>query len=71
MANQVLREFGGPQLKAAVELVSPSNKDRPGQRRAFAIKCASYLQHRVSVIIVDVVTERHESMYAELVQLLR
>jgi hypothetical protein len=55
---RVLRHFGGPQLRAAVELVSPANKDRPGQRRAFAIKCASYLQRGVSVVVIDVVTER-------------
>src|SRR2546421_9966043 len=37
---QVLRRFGGVRLRAAVELVSPSNKDRPGSRRAFVGKCA-------------------------------
>ena len=30
----------GPTLVAAVELVSPGNKDRPDARRAFAAKCA-------------------------------
>src|SRR5438034_6037865 len=29
-------------LVAAVELVSPGNKDRPDTRHAFAIKCAAY-----------------------------
>ena len=33
----------GPKLVAAIELVSPGNKDRPAERRAFAIKCASHL----------------------------
>ena len=33
----------GATLVAAVELVSPANKDRPAHRRAFAVKCASYL----------------------------
>jgi len=37
---QVLRNFGGPQLRAAIELVSPANKDRPAARRVFAGKCA-------------------------------
>ena len=68
---QVLQDFGGPQLRAAVELVSPGNKDRPGQRRAFAIKCASYLQRGVSVIVVDIVTERRADLHAELIETLR
>ncbi len=54
---QVLNEDEGPRLVAAIELVSPANKDRPGNRRAFAVKCASYLQSGVSVVIIDVVTE--------------
>jgi hypothetical protein len=32
-------------LVAAVELVSPSNKDRPASREAFATKCAAYLMN--------------------------
>lgn len=67
---QVLNEEGGPRLVAAVELVSPANKDRPDTRRAFAIKCASYLQSGVSVVVVDVVTERSGNLLAELLQLL-
>lgn len=41
---KVYHESGGAQLVAAIELVSPGNKDRPEQRRAFTTKCASYLQ---------------------------
>jgi len=67
---QVVRDFGGPQLRAAVELVSPANKDRPGQRRAFAIKCASYLQRGVSVVVIDVVTERTADLHAQLMETL-
>ena len=55
---QVFRNLGGPQLRAAIELVSPSNKDRPGSRKAFAGKCAGYLRRGVSVIVIDIVTER-------------
>ena len=38
--------FGGQDeaVVAAVELVSPRNKDRSSARRAFATKAASYLQ---------------------------
>jgi hypothetical protein len=61
---------GGRQLVAAVELVSPANKDRPRHRRDFAIKCASYLQQRVALVIVDVVTERQDSLHRELMGLL-
>jgi hypothetical protein len=57
-------------LVAAVELVSPANKDRPAHLRDFAIKCASYLRQNISVIVVDVVTERRDNMHLELCQLL-
>jgi hypothetical protein len=67
---QVLRRLGGAQLRAAVELVSPANKDRPASRRAFVTKCASYLAGRVSVVVIDVVTERLANLHAELFQLL-
>ena len=68
---QVLREAEGPQLVAAIELVSPANKDRPSNRRMFAVKCASYLQSGIGVMIVDVVTERSGNLHAELLQLLQ
>lgn len=55
---QVINDEEGPRVVAAVELISPANKDRPGNRREFAVKCASYLQQGISVLMVDVVTER-------------
>jgi hypothetical protein len=67
---QVINDEEGPRLMAAVELISPANKDRPSHRRAFAIKCASYLQQGVSVITVDVVTTRSGNLHVELLQLL-
>jgi hypothetical protein len=57
-------------LVAAVEFVSPSNKDRPESRRAFAVKCASYLQQHVSVIVVDMVTEKHFNLHREIFDLM-
>jgi Protein of unknown function (DUF4058) len=57
-------------LVAVVELVSPANKDRPTHRTAFVSKVAGYLQHEVGVIVVDVVTECHENLHAELMRLL-
>ncbi|MBI1918257.1 MAG: DUF4058 family protein [Planctomycetes bacterium] len=67
---QVFYDEGEPLLAAAIELVSPKNKDRPSQRRAFAVKCANYLQQAASVIIVDVVTVRRQSLHLELLQTL-
>ncbi len=57
-------------LAAAVELVSPANKDRPEHRRAFAVKCAAYLEQNVSVVVVDIVTERRDNLHVELMELL-
>jgi hypothetical protein len=67
---QVLQQMGGPKLRAAIELVSPANKDRPGHRQAFAVKCASYLQRGVSVIVIDIVTERTANLHTELTRVL-
>jgi hypothetical protein len=51
--------------------VSPGNKDRPETRRAFAAKCAAYLQAGIGLLIVDIVTDRHANMHDELIDLLR
>lgn len=56
----------GPTLAAAIELVSPSNKDRPAHRDAFVAKCQSYLQLGAGLLIVDVVTDRGQSLHNEL-----
>ena len=60
----------GRQLVAAIELVSPGNKDRPEKRNAFVGKCAALLQKGVAVSIVDVVTPRQFNLYAELLNFL-
>ena len=60
----------GDRLVAAVELVNPANKDRPEHRRDFAVKCAAYLQQQVSVVVVDIVTERSANLHVELMELL-
>jgi hypothetical protein len=57
-------------LVAAVEIVSPANKDRPENRRAFVTKCAALLQQRVSVVIVDLVTTRQFNLYGGLLDLI-
>src|SRR5438132_612698 len=67
---RVFSASGGATLVAAVELVSPGNKDRPEARRTFAAKCAAYLQRGVGVIVVDIVTSRHANLHDELMALL-
>ncbi|MFN0051494.1 MAG: DUF4058 family protein [Planctomycetales bacterium] len=60
----------GQRLVAAIELVSPANKDRPQSRRAFVEKVSALLQRGVSVSVVDLVTVRQFNLYAELLELL-
>jgi hypothetical protein len=67
---QVYDEQRHCRLVAAVEIVSPGNKDRPEHRRMFVSKCAALLQPRVSVVIVDVVTTRTPNLYGELLDLI-
>jgi hypothetical protein len=61
---------GGARLVAAIELISPANKDRESHRRAFANKCAGYLAQGIAVIVVDVVTSRTGNLHADVLQLL-
>jgi hypothetical protein len=60
----------GPTLVAAVELVSPANKDRPESRRAFATKCASYLFQGIGLMVVDVVSGRRANLHNETMRLM-
>ncbi|MBI2807240.1 MAG: DUF4058 family protein [Planctomycetes bacterium] len=68
---QVFSTATGPTLVGAIELVSPGNKDRPEARRAFAAKCASYLQAGIGLVVVDVVTDRHANLHDELIDVLQ
>jgi hypothetical protein len=54
----LIRPAGSARLAAAIEFVSPRNKDRVASRRSFAIKCASYLQEGAALVVVDIVTNR-------------
>jgi hypothetical protein len=67
---KIYQDLGGAELRAAIELVSPANKDRAGSRRTFAAKCAGYLKHGIGVVIVDVVTARTANLHAELFDVL-
>lgn len=60
----------GPTLVAAIELISPRNKDRAEARRAFAIKCASYVHQGISLVVVDIVTSRRANLHTEIMGLL-
>ena len=57
-------------LVAAIELVSPANKDRPEHRRTFVQKCEALLHNGVCVVIVDLVTIRAFNLYRELAELI-
>ena len=65
---RIYDERHGRRLVAAIELISPSNKDRPESRRAFVGKVAALLQRNVCVSLVDVVTIRDFNLYADLLE---
>lgn len=57
-------------LVAAIEIVSPANKDRPDSRQLFIAKCFNLLRQDVCVSIVDLVVIRQFNLYTELLSLL-
>ena len=57
-------------LVAAVEIVSPANKDRPESRQLFVAKCFNLLRQDVCLSIVDLVTIRQFNFYTELLAML-
>jgi hypothetical protein len=67
---QVFDLLYGKRLAGVIELVSPSNKDRPDSRRAFAAKCVAYLQRGVGLVVVDIVTARRFNLHHETLRLL-
>ncbi len=67
---EVLTDDGDPRVAAAIELVSPRNKDRPRARAAFAAKCADCLGRGCGVVVVDVVTTRRADLQADLLAML-
>ncbi len=60
----------GRRLVAAIEIVSPANRDRLEHRRAFVAKRSALLQQRVSVVLVDLVTTWHFNLYGDLLELM-
>jgi hypothetical protein len=67
----VFHDDGGARLVGAIELASPGNKDRPTYRRAFAVKCASYLYQGISLLLVDIVTNRQANLHNEIVSVMQ
>ena len=67
---KVYQDLGGAELRAAIELISPANKDREGSRKTFAAKCAGYLKHGIGVMLVDVVTCRSANLHREVFDVL-
>lgn len=65
---RIYDESMGRRLVAAVEIVSPRNKDRPSARDEFVSKCHAMLQQAVCVVIVDPVTTRSANLYADLAE---
>lgn len=55
-------------LVAVIELVSPSNKDRPEERETFALKSLGYLKAGIGLVIVDIVTDRQFNLHNELIR---
>lgn len=53
-------------MRAAIELISPPNKDRAASRRTFPAKCAGYLTHGIGLVIIDVVTSCAANLHEEL-----
>ena len=53
-------------LVAAIEIVSPSNKDRPENRATLVAKAATLLKNNICVSIVDVVSTFDFNLYADL-----
>lgn len=67
----VINSEGGPKLAAAIELVSPSNKDRTRSRRAFAVKCANFLYQGIPFIVIDIVTSRSANLHNAIMEVMQ
>jgi len=67
---QVFDDELGENLVAAIELISPGNKDRPQSRHEFVVKCASLLKAHVSLVLIDIVTNRHANLFKDLMEYL-
>lgn len=62
----IFSEEGDPPLVAAIELVSPRNKDRATARESFAAKCVAHLNRGCGVVVVAAATTRLANLHADL-----
>jgi Protein of unknown function (DUF4058) len=62
---RIYNEEMGRELVAMIELISPSNKDRPESRDKFVNKCVGLLQKGICVSMVDLITPRRSNLYVE------
>src|SRR5262249_47245009 len=60
---QVFFDEGSPRLAAAIELVSPKNKDRPSQRRAVPAQGCHHLPPAASPVVLGVGAARRHSLH--------
>src|SRR5262249_38682259 len=67
---RIFSTLAGATLVAAIQLVSPGNKDRAENRQAFAYKCTSYLHQGISLVILDVITNRKANLHNDTMHLL-
>ncbi|MBC8232588.1 DUF4058 family protein [bacterium] len=66
-----LRNRTREKIVAAIEIVSPANKDRGPKRQAFLAKCHSYLQENISLTIIDITSSYKEhNLHFELLKAL-
>lgn len=59
-------QSAGPQLVAAIEIVSPANKDRASHRNAFVSKCETLLQQGIGLMVIDIVANRRANLHNDL-----
>ena len=67
---RVFSTTSGLTLVAAIKLISPNDKERPNERRAFAAKCASYLHQGIALVVIDIVTNRRANLHNETMRLM-
>jgi hypothetical protein len=67
---RIFQTRGGRTLVGAIELIGPGNKDRADKRQAFAAECASYLHQGVSLLLIDIATDRRANLHNDTMRLL-
>lgn len=66
-AVTVIEDNYDERLAGVIELVGPSHKEHAGSRSAFISRCQTYLQQRVGLVMVDLVTPYEANLHAGLI----